>query len=119
MPRKAWLVAATVAIGISGCTSVTRHTTVDYVDALHFDGRTYQSLDTAPVSPAELGASVGHVSHTLAGTTNDPSYRLKDGDATFVPTGSPIYAVKGAQPGQELAAEHDGVMHLYKALPQG
>lgn len=56
----------------------------------------------------------------LSGSSSiDPGYRMQDNDATFVPVGSLIFAVTGTQSARELAAEHDGVMHLYKALPTG
>lgn len=91
---------------------------VDYVDALRFDGREYLSMDSTPVKQTDLGAGVGRIACTLSGPTQiDPAYRLQDGDATFVPVGTTIYAVKGAPPDQELAAEHDGAMHLYKVRP--
>lgn len=91
---------------------------IDYADVLRFGGHNYQSVDNAPVTHAELGAGVGRVVCTLSGPVHiDPDYRMRDGDATFVPAGSTIYTLKGVQSDRELAAEHDGVMHLYKALP--
>lgn len=93
---------------------------VDYADILHFNGHDYQSVSNTPVKQADLGVSVGHVVCTLSGPSHiDPGYHAQDGDATFVAVGSTIYAVKGTQPDRELAAEHHGVMHLYKALPAG
>lgn len=91
---------------------------IDYVDALRFDGHDYQSADDTPVKQADTGASVGRIACALSGPSHvDPAYRMQDGDATFVPIGTTIYTVKGAPTDQELAAEHDGIMHLYKALP--
>ena len=95
---------------------------IDYVDVLHFAGHNYQATDTTALTQADLGAVVGHVACTLAGPSTsyvDPYYRMKDGDAAFVPAGSTIYAVKGVPADRELAAERDGVMHAYHVLSSG
>jgi hypothetical protein len=39
----------------------------------------------------------------------------RDGDAAFVPTGDPVYAVRGYKPSFRLAARHDGRLVLYEA----
>lgn len=93
---------------------------IDYVDLIHFHGRDFQSTDDARPKQADLGASVGRVLCTLSGPSSvDPGYQMQDGDATFVAAGSPIYLVKGVSPDRELAAVHDGAMHLYKVLLPG
>ncbi|WP_194918709.1 hypothetical protein [Catenulispora rubra] len=91
--------------------------TIDYADVLEFYGHDYQSADNTPLDPADLGASVGQVVCTLATPSVsyvDPGYRMQDGDATFIPSGGQVYSVKGVPAEQELAAEHDGVMHVYR-----
>lgn len=96
---------------------------IDYADVLHFNGHNYQATDNKSLTRADLGAGVSHVACTLAGPPTssyvDPDYRMKDGDATFVPAGSTIYTVKGVPADQELAAEHDGVMRAYRVLSNG
>lgn len=91
---------------------------IDYADVLHFDGRDYQSTDNTPLKQGALGSGVGHVACTLTGPGHvDPAYQMQDGDAAFIPTGTTIYTLKGVPAEQELAAEHDGVMHLYRVHP--
>jgi hypothetical protein len=48
---------------------------------------------------------------------SDPAhtYRMRDGDAAFVPAGSPVFTVKGYRPSFRLAASHRGHLRLYEA----
>ena len=43
------------------------------------------------------------------------TYRMRDGDAVFVPAGSPVFTVKGYRPSFRLAASHRGRLRLYEA----
>ena len=40
---------------------------------------------------------------------------MRDGDAAFVPAGSPVFTVKGYRPSFRLAASHQGRLRLYEA----
>jgi hypothetical protein len=54
------------------------------------------------------------VKNTLSALGN-PGYQPADGDAAFVPSGEPVYAVRGYASTFRLAARHDGRLVLYEA----
>ena len=100
--------------------------TIDYVDFVRYDGRDYISgLDDAsrhPVSASLLGRELFRVRCSLAAlndrTGKQPAER-RDGDAAFVPAGTPVYTVRGWSPRCRLAARHDGRLYLYLAYRNG
>jgi hypothetical protein len=55
------------------------------------------------------------VKQTLAHAGRGGGYTPQDGDAAFVLTGEPVYAVSGYKPSFRLAARHDGRLVLYEA----
>ncbi|NUP46399.1 MAG: hypothetical protein HOW97_03660 [Catenulispora sp.] len=88
---------------------------IDYVDTIRFDGRDYIATSTV-VPSATAGRAVGHVLCSINSHPHvDPSYRLQDGDATYVAAGSDIVAVSGYDVAKAVAALHDdGVLYLYQ-----
>ncbi len=60
---------------------------------------------------------VGHVRCSLTSYPVDPSYRMRDGDATFVPVGADLYAVRGVP--QAIAARVHGRLRLYRVRQAG
>ena len=99
---------------------------IDYVDFVRFDGRGYVSgLDDAsrhPVPASQLGRELFRVRCSLArlnDRTGKQPAEQRDGDAAFVPAGSPVYAVRGWSPRCRLAARHEGRLYLYLAYRNG
>ena len=75
-----------------------RHVAVDYKDFIRLGGITYYVADHG-VGRAVEGGDRGPVFAVVRGNPprNDPTlaYRPRDGDAAFLPVGSPVYTVKG------------------------
>ena len=68
-----------------------------------------------PLQGRDLGTIVAHVRSKLDGIMHDPTYLPKDGDAAYLPVGTPIYGVKGYRPTFRLAARWNGHLFLYEA----
>jgi len=112
-----------------GCPSVTatsgRAVMVDYVDFVRANGVEYVARlgeEEAGVGPADIGAVQFHVRCSfseLNRRTQQMPPPARDGDAGFLPAGSPVHAVNGWSPSCRLAAQHDGSWHVYLALDGG
>ncbi len=77
-----------------------KHTNVeiDWVSFIKFNGVTYMP-SSPPVSvAAEDLVSYDEVRFMVAGNVRDPYYRSKNGDAGYLPRGTPVYSVAGYSP---------------------
>ena len=119
-------VAATV--DAAGCPDVSEtqgsSVAVDYVDFVQANGRQYVAdLGGARLSvgEAEVGAVQLRVRCSLS-ELNDRTHQTpppaRDGDAGFLPAGTPVHAVNGWSPLCRLTAEHDGSWRVYLALDE-
>jgi hypothetical protein len=89
---------------------------VDYVDTVHIAGHEFlyePGADPAAAHPV-LGTAVGRVLCQITAHQVDPAYRLKDGDATYLPVGTVLYAVVGLNPAQAIAVQTAGTIRLYR-----
>jgi hypothetical protein len=131
--RRSIVLTVTALVLLSGC-SVVRDVSAarcpssrkllpqgaaDYIDFVRVGGITYH----AGIRPAagralrdsDLGAQVAVVRCKLADhIIEGPGTRL-DGDAAYLDTGTPVYAVKGYRPTFRLAARRDGKLVLFEA----
>ena len=64
---------------------------------------------------SDLGPVYAKVKFKVSGNVCDPNYKLKDGDAAFLDSGTEIYQVNGHAPTQELAARFNGQILAYVA----
>jgi hypothetical protein len=93
---------------------------VDYVDFLQANATQYIA-DLGRPGPSRrphLGAEQLTVRCSFS-RLNAQTHRAppppRDGDAAFVPAGTPVYSVRGWSPLCRLAARHDGEWHTYLA----
>jgi hypothetical protein len=96
----------------------TRWASSDYRDFLRFGGVTYYVADHGvgrPLARGDLGARFAQVRDNPPESDPTHAYRLRDGDAAFVPVGSPVFMVNGYRPSFRLAASHHGRLRLYEA----
>jgi hypothetical protein len=63
----------------------------------------------------DIGPRFATVRFTLAGTIHDPSYRPRDGDAAFLPIGTPVYTVRGYRSSFRLAVRTRAGNVLFEA----
>jgi hypothetical protein len=90
----------------------------DYKDFLRFGAVTYHVADHGvgrPVARGDLGPRFAVVRANPPDSDPTHRYRVRDGDAAFVPAGSPVFAVRGYDPSFRLAATHHGRLRLYEA----
>jgi len=89
--------------------------TVDYLDTLRFGGRDYIAKGSVPPG-TRVGIEVGRTRCMITAYQVDPGYQLHDGDATFLPVGTPLFSVRQASTSDALVAVVDGRSVLYRAL---
>lgn len=100
------LIASLSVLTQAGCTVVSTTSDIHWADVMQFNGIRYISqvvgVGRTPIK-ADLGAVFASVRFELEGHETDPSYQLHDGDAAYVPTGTPVYSVRGYEPTFRLA----------------
>ena len=83
--------------------------TVDYVDALmlndiHYYNRQSYDERNRPLSPELIGDEIAEIAYTMSDDACT-DFVMRSGDATFVPTGTPIYEMKDYDPDFRVVAE--------------
>jgi hypothetical protein len=98
---------------------MTGNAIVDYVDFVRIGGREYIAGRGGPVRTvprARLGRKLGTVRCELSAIRPDPYYHPVDGDAGYLPAGTPVYEVSGS--GRDVvAAPVGGGYRLYQVYP--
>lgn len=120
---------AVVALGSSGgvvvrdddgCPrSVGAMSSVEWIDALHIEDRNYERVDivaphVARVERGQLGDRLATITCTTGERVQDPGYRLRNGEATFLEPGTPVHALVGVPVGFRVAAIEDGQPVVYE-----
>jgi hypothetical protein len=70
---------------------------IDWIDMLEFSGHQYATglAANVDVAPSKVGAVLGVTRCHIADSTAGPEFRFRDGDATFLPVGSEVHAIRG------------------------
>ena len=108
-------------IFIAGCqvpgSAPTCTTMIDWINFIQVGSTQYVAgLDSSvPLQESDLGPVYAKVKFKVSGNVCDPNYKLKDGDAAFLDSGTEIYQVNGHAPTQELAARFNGQIVAYVA----
>jgi len=97
---------------------------VDYGDFVHANGMFYQvaeemNLPSVPVAVSDIGAEQFRVRCSLSQLNNQTHVfppPPRDGDASFLPAGTPVHAITGWSPTCRLAAQLDGTWRVYLAV---
>ena len=55
---------------------------------------------------------IGKVTFNVSKNVKDPAYKIKNGDAAFLPVGTEIYKIKGFKPEFRIAVNADGVWRI-------
>ncbi len=93
---------------------------VDYVDFVRFGGREYIAGRTGTakkVPRASLGRLLGTVRCDLSSVQPDPDYHPVDGDAGYLPAGTPLYEIRGTPTGKRIAARVGTDWVVYEVYP--
>lgn len=79
-----------------GCQPVKKQVCIDWVDAIKINGKVYSNNYRQVITDEKIiDKEIDVVKFKVAENVNDPEYRLKDGDATFLQPGTKIFSVKG------------------------
>ncbi len=88
---------------------------IDWVDFVRRDGLMFVDPTRRTMVPEPLlGASLGTVRCTLDGNVDDIDYVLRDGDASFLPVGTPLRALRGYRTDFRIAARTPDGWRLYE-----
>ncbi|MEP6695376.1 MAG: hypothetical protein ABJA34_00705 [Pseudonocardiales bacterium] len=93
---------------------------IDWLDLVQYGGRQYvASRPGSPrsVAPAQVGGTLSVTRCRIAGTSAGPDYRFRDGDATLVPVGSTVHAIRGISPDTAVAVRRSREWLYYRAIP--
>ena len=106
------------ALLVAGCAPGPSSWSTSYVDFVQHGEIQYVAARTElgrGLADADLGPEQFRIGQTLARTGRGPGYLPADGDAAFIPSGDPVFAVRVYVPTFRLAARHDGRLVLYEA----
>ena len=90
---------------------------MDWINFIRFGGISYSSKARRgggdQVEESQLGEVLYRVAFHVDANLVPGSYRPRDGDAAFLPPGTPIHSVDGYPPSERLAAVVDGEVWLF------
>ena len=91
---------------------------IDWINFIEVGSTQYVAgLGSSPdvLQQSDLGPVYSQVKFKVNGNVCDPNYRVKDGDAAFLDPGTPIYQISGRPASQQLAAQFNGAIVIYRA----
>lgn len=105
MKKWTMLLAAIVLAGCSDRFLTTEQTIIDWVDFVKWDGSTYSMNYDSDSEDRQWqkAQKLGEVRFTLDGNAG-VNYKTKDGDASYLPKGTEIYAIEGYSPAFRILA---------------
>ena len=92
---------------------------IDWVDFVRVDGRMYGRYgDSSParVDPSLIGPVHSRVLCTIGEVVSNPDFRMRDGDASFLPIGTELHRFSVARPALRLAVQVDGTWRVYEVM---
>lgn len=96
--RRAFMFICCIVISVIfiGCQPVKKQVCIDWVDAIKINSKVYSNNYRQIITDEKIiDKEIDVVKFKVAENVNDPEYRLKDGDATFLQPGTKIFSVKG------------------------
>lgn len=92
---------------------VTVHEKISWVDMISVGDRHYMRNEFVGSDPMPIGDEVAKVKFNVSSNIFDSNYKIKDGDATFLPVGTSIYEVTGYRATTRLAVVQNDEVILY------
>ncbi|MEY2431804.1 MAG: hypothetical protein QOC92_1529 [Acidimicrobiaceae bacterium] len=121
--------ASSVSAPAAGCPPVITpkgggFASVDYVDFVQSYGRNYITglIRVPPIANSDLGPRVLTVRCSFSELNSRTGHMTpppRDGDAAFLPAGTPVYSIRGWSPSCRLAGREHGELHVFLAYRQG
>ena len=124
MVKNCLLAVTILALALTGCGIPISH--IDWIDFVQFNGIQYIAVggymgsyfegdDARGLVEADLGPEFARVKNKLAATHLVVPQCCRDGDASYLDAGTPVYIVKGYNPEFRLAAYRDDRLVLFEA----
>ncbi len=95
---------------VTGCSK----TSISWVDVVKLDNIKYLATSNW-LDEKDLGPQIGTVNFTVSGNVNNSNYKLKNGDSTFIPVGTPIFSLKNYLSKFRVAVESEGRFRVYES----
>lgn len=90
---------------------------IEWSDSVIINGIPYYNIENKQIeSDSLIGNKIGEVLFNVSENIHDPNYIFKNGDATFLEVGTPIYLVKNNE--NAVAVYVEGKYILYIPLLQ-
>jgi len=88
------------------------HVFIDWVDAMHVDETTYEKNNSnLTVSQTEINKEIGIVKFKLSGSVSNPSYKMRNWDATCLEVNTKLFSIKDDD--DSVAALVNGTYYRY------
>ncbi|TCT17141.1 hypothetical protein EDC18_101439 [Natranaerovirga pectinivora] len=85
---------------------------ISWEDCLQINGtKYYGGADKTLVDSADIENEIGEVKFNVSKKVNNPRYRFRNGDATFIEKGTEIYSIKNKN--ASVAVKIEGVYYMY------
>jgi hypothetical protein len=94
---------------------------IDYVDTLRLVDHDYLAAPEGALThwtPSQIGPLLGQIKCMLSAYLVDPNYPLGNGDATFLPPGTPVFFATTKPHSTDVVAKVSGRWRLYQQLPK-
>lgn len=97
---------------LSGCAQ-TPKTLIDWVDFVKLNEISYLATPFK-VNEDQIEFEVGKTKFKVSESVHDPNYKTKDGDAAFLPIGTPIYKLKNYKTEYRVVARKENQFMIYE-----
>lgn len=87
---------------------------ISWIDCIQYNGERYVSQSYPPevIDKSKIGSKIGIVTFNVARKVGNPSYKFRNGDATYLEVGTVLYAI--TEEPDMIAAYVDGSYLVYR-----
>ncbi len=110
--KKIFIFIMVLILSLTGCTQRPM-VEVEWVDFINHNNITYMATkftSSNEMIESEIGKTLFNVSENI----HDPEYKTKEGDAAFLPVGTPIYKLKDYRTEFRVAVKREGQFIVYE-----
>ncbi len=98
---------------LTGCIQRSPKVEIDWVDFINHKNVTYLATKFT-TSDRKIESEIGKTLFNVSENVHDPEYKTKEGDAAFLPVGTPIYKLKDYRTEFRVAVKRDGQFIVYE-----
>ena len=114
------MVLILLSFALTACTTPNNNNSgaeIDWVDFIVLNNINYLGnyQGDNKYEQGSMDGVIGKVTFNVSKNVKDPAYKLKNGDAAFLPVGTEIYKIKGFKPEFRIAVNTEGKWRVYEA----